>query len=238
MKERYTRNIPAISEAEQNSLKDKSVAVIGCGGLGGYAIEYLARLGIGHITAVDGDVFCESNLNRQLLSSIETLGKSKAETAVARIHAINPDIEAIAVNKFLTADQASELVGKFDVVIDALDNVESRLILEDVCEQSNVPLVHGAVQGWHLQTSVVLPGSRALHNLYKLDSKKDHPTSESHESINESPESKTCLCPTPACCAAIQVSEALKILLGRESSLSGSILFMDLQTMESYTIPM
>lgn len=238
MTERYIRNIPAISAEEQDLLKSKSVIVIGCGGLGGYAIEYLARLGVGHITAVDGDVFCESNLNRQLLSSTETLGQPKATAAVARIHTINPEVEAIAVNVFLTADRASELVSKVDVVIDALDNVESRLILEDVCEKVNIPIIHGAVQGWNLQATVVLPGSRVLHNLYKADSKANSSESIAHESPNTSLESKACLCPTPACCAAIQVSEALKILLGRESALNGNMLFMDLLTMENYSISM
>lgn len=218
--------MPAISADEQIILKAKSVLVVGCGGLGGYAIEYLARLGVGHITAVDGDVFCESNLNRQILSSKETLGKNKATVAVARVSSINPEIEAIAVNEFLTAENALEMVRDVNLVIDALDNVESRLILEDACEKANAIIVHGAVQGWTLQASVILPGSGTLQSLYKEAESKDDP------------ETKTCLCPTPACCAAIQVAEALKVLLGRESSLVGQMLFMDLQTMESYIIPM
>ena len=228
------RNIPAISEDEQKMLHNKKVAVIGCGGLGGYAIEYLARLGIGHIIAADGDTFCESNFNRQLLCSTETIGQAKASVAVARIHAINPDIKAVAINEFLTADDASELIKNVDLVIDALDNVESRLILEDICEKEKVTFVHGAVQGWNLQVSVVRPGSRIMHNIYKADSKAPM----THEESKDNPASKTCLCPTPACCAAIQVSEALKILLGRESALNGNMLFMDLLTMENYSISM
>ena len=224
MKESYIRNIPAISEAEQETLQNKAVAVIGCGGLGGYAIEYLARLGVGKIIAVDGDVFAESNLNRQLLSTKETLGQRKADVAIARINSINPDVEAVAINEYLTVNSAASLVKNVDLVIDALDNVESRLILEDVCEQTGVTFIHGAVQGWNLQVSVVTPGSKILHSLYKGTGSTD------------TPESKTCLCPTPACCAAIQVAEAIKNLLGRESSLTGQVLFMDLQTMESYII--
>lgn len=231
---RYTRNVPAISAGEQDVLKRKSVLVVGCGGLGGYAIEYLARLGIGHITAVDGDVFCESNLNRQLLSSSANIGKSKSSEAAARIAAINPEIEINAVAEFFTADNAAELLKGMDIVIDALDNVESRMILEDACEQAGITLVHGAVQGWNLQATVVPPGSNLLHNLYKLEDKAPA----THEASKEDSLAKSCLCPTPACCAAIQVSEALKILLGRKSSLDGNMLFMDLQTMESYTIPL
>ena len=76
---RYERNFPAITEAEQEKLKNSRVFVAGCGGLGGYILEFLVRIGIGHITACDGDVFAPSNLNRQLLSTVPLLGVSKAK---------------------------------------------------------------------------------------------------------------------------------------------------------------
>ena len=226
--------MPAITADEQALLQNKSVLVVGCGGLGGYAIEYLARLGIGHLTAVDGDVFCESNLNRQLLSSSENIGKSKSTEAAARVAAINPEIEINAITEFFTADNAAEILKGIDIVIDALDNVESRMALEDACETAGITIVHGAVQGWNLQVTMVSPGSKILHNLYKAD----NAAPATHEASKDNPEAKSCLCPTPACCAAIQVAEALKILLGRGSSLNGNILFMDLQTAESYSVPL
>ena len=227
MTERYTRNMPAITADEQTVLKNKKVLVVGCGGLGGYAIEYLARIGVGCIVAVDGDVFCESNLNRQLYSTMQNLGISKSAEAAARVAAINPEIEVQAVNEFFSRDNAATLLKGIDVVIDALDNVEARLMLEDACEDAGIPMVHGAVQGWNLQATVVQPGSKTLHDLYK---------SGAHNASEQDPDTKTCLCPTPACCASIQIAEALKLLLGRESSLSGRMLFMDLQTAESYLI--
>lgn len=232
MKDIYTRNIPAITSDEQELLKNKSVLVVGCGGLGGYAIEYLARLGVGRITAVDGDTFSESNLNRQLLSSIATLGQPKSEVAVDRIHSINPNIEAIAVKEFFTEDNAARLLDGIDLVIDALDNVAARFVLEYACEKAGITIIHGAVQGWNMQVTVAQPGSRTLHSIYKINGSEDN------VSNDNSLDDKTCLCPTPACCAAIQVAEALKILVGRESTLSGQILFVDLLTIESYTIPL
>ena len=289
MKDIYTRNIPAISPDEQETLQTRRVLVVGCGGLGGYAVEYLARLGVGHIVAVDGDTFSESNLNRQLLSSIATLGQSKSEVAVDRIHSINPDIEAIAIKEFFNENNAVRLLDSIDLVIDALDNVAARFILEDACEKAGIIIVHGAVQGWNMQATVVQPGSRTLHSLYKVsdrsgrsndidiqdnqlntdnhvnnnisDTDASNNTGDTDASNNtgdtdagnntgdtdaskvsskdaDDASSKTCLCPTPACCAAIQVSEALKILVGRESTLSGQMLFVDLLTMESYTIPL
>lgn len=262
MKDIYTRNIPAINPDEQETLQTRRVLVVGCGGLGGYAVEYLARLGVGHIVAVDGDTFSESNLNRQLLSSIATLGQSKSEVAVDRIHSINPDIEAIAIKEFFNENNAVRLLDSIDLVIDALDNVAARFILEDACEKAGIFIVHGAVQGWNMQATVVQPGSRTLHSLYKvsdrsgrsndIDIQDNQLNTDNHVNNNisdtdaskvsskdaDDASSKTCLCPTPACCAAIQVSEALKILVGRESTLSGQMLFVDLLTMESYTIPL
>ena len=101
---RYSRNIPALSEAECALLCSKTVAVIGCGGLGGYLIEYLTRIGVGSIRCVDGDVFEESNLNRQLLSSPALLGTGKAAAATARIREINPHVQAEALPVFLDHD--------------------------------------------------------------------------------------------------------------------------------------
>ena len=92
MQARYERNIPSLTEAESELLRTKKVAVIGCGGLGGYIIEQLARLGIGTIRIVDGDVFEESNLNRQLFSDMNVLGKPKTEVSQARVAAVNPDV--------------------------------------------------------------------------------------------------------------------------------------------------
>lgn len=87
---RYSRNIATLSIEENESLSKRKVCVIGCGGLGGYIIEMLGRLGVGHITAVDGDVFEESNLNRQILSDVEVLGVKKALIAQKRNMAIHP----------------------------------------------------------------------------------------------------------------------------------------------------
>ena len=89
---RYERNIPALTEAECALLRNKRVLVVGCGGLGGHLIEFLARVGIGSVRVVDGDVFEPSNLNRQLLSEVPLLGVSKAKAAADRIARVNPDV--------------------------------------------------------------------------------------------------------------------------------------------------
>ncbi|HHY76981.1 MAG TPA: HesA/MoeB/ThiF family protein, partial [Clostridiales bacterium] len=94
---RYDRNMLCLSPEENDSLRHKTVAVVGCGGLGGNIIEMLGRLGVGKIIAVDGDVFDDTNLNRQILSHMENLGKPKALEAWKRMKLVNPDIELLPV---------------------------------------------------------------------------------------------------------------------------------------------
>ena len=217
MEERYTRNIPAISAEEQAALAEKRVLVAGCGGLGGYLLEHLARLGLGHITAVDGDVFEASNLNRQLLSAPALLGSGKAEAARRRAMEINPAVFVTAVAEYLTAENADRLLQGCDLALDALDNAPARLLLAEACARKGVPLVHGAVQGWSAQAAVVTPGSGLLHRLYEGAAPAKY---------------KTVLPFTAAFCASVQASEALKLLCGRPSALNDRLLLADLQHMD------
>lgn len=225
MEKCHERNIPAISEDEQNLLAAKKVLIIGCGGLGGYILEYLARLGVGHLTAADGDNFDISNLNRQLYSTPDLIGSNKAAAAARRIKTIAPSVNIRCIEAFFNESNADDLILGQDLVIDALDNLSSRLLLEDVCERQNVPFVHGAILGWKLQVTVGRPGRKILHHLY--DTTEDH----------FDPVCKTSLSMTPAACAAIETAEALKILTGHPSSLEGKLLIWDLQTMQQLTIP-
>ena len=202
MKERYSRNIPAVSEEDMTKLRSSRILVVGCGGLGGFLIEYLARMGAGAITAVDGDVFCESNLNRQLLSNVHNIGENKALAAAGRVREINPDVRVRAVPEFFSEENADELMTDADIVMDALDNVSSRHLLEDAAAKAGLAIVHGAICGWDLQVMLIPPGSGMLHMLYPEGSL---------------PGSKTSLPFTPAACAALQVSMAVRYLCGRIS---------------------
>lgn len=197
---RYSRNIPALSEAECIALQGKTVAVVGCGGLGGYLIEYLTRIGIGTIRCIDGDVFEESNLNRQLLSSPALLGASKAHTAVQRIAQINPHVQAQAYPVFLDNHNARELIAGCDAVLDALDNIQTRKILAKACADENIPYIYGAISGWVAQAAICMPTDTLMEKLYPEDTRiKD----------------KSVLSFTPALCAAMQVSLCVKLLTGK-----------------------
>ncbi len=220
--QRYERNIPSISQKEQEMLASSRVLVVGCGGLGGYLIEYLARLGVGHITAVDGDVFEITNLNRQLYSSPELLGKSKSAEAARRVQRISPNTQITAVEDFFRSENADMLVSGQTLVMDALDNRSSRLLLEDVCEKHGIPLIHGAVSAWTIQVATILPGSRILHRLYHNTRERDC----------ENDAEKSCLSMIPAACAAAQTAEAVRCLIGESPSLNGRLMVFNFQTME------
>ncbi|MCI9586996.1 MAG: HesA/MoeB/ThiF family protein [Oscillospiraceae bacterium] len=230
MEERYIRNIPAVSPAEQEALSAAKVVVVGCGGLGGYLIEYLGRMGVGTITAVDGDVFEPSNLNRQILSEPALLGRSKAAAAKERLARINPFVTVHEVEAFLDGDNAAGLVAEQDLALDALDSVPARLLLADACAEAGVPLVHGAIRGWWVQAAVVPPGSGLLHRLYA--------SKDAAGTVEDAPEDKASLPFTPAFCAAIQAAEAVKLLTGQPSSLEGRLLLSDLRRMDWDVLPL
>lgn len=212
--DRYLRNEQMLSREENINLRTKTVAIIGCGGLGGYIIEMLSRLGIGTLKVVDGDVFEKSNLNRQILSNTDNIGKNKAIEAMQRIKIINPDIKIIPYIENLNLNNAYNILKNCDVVIDALDNISSRLILEDICENLKIPMVHGAITGWYGQVSTILPGDKTLKKIYS--SKKENHNKLGNPSF------------TPALIAAFQVSETVKLIIGRGTLLRKKIMFVNL----------
>lgn len=221
MKARYERNIDALTKEECKKLREKRICIVGCGGLGGYILEQFLRIGAGKITVIDGDCFDETNLNRQLLSNESVIGCSKAETAKEKAGLVNGDVEVTAIHMFLTVDNAEELLKNHDIIMDAVDNIEARKIMASACKKLNIPLVYGAIQGWYAQISFIKPGSSLLDMLYQ-----DHV-----KLVN-----KSCLAFTPAVCASFQVAEAVKYLCGRECSLEGKVLYIDMLSMESEVI--
>lgn len=219
---RYIRNIPALTEAECAALRGKTVAVIGCGGLGGYITEYLARIGIGGIRCVDGDNFEESNLNRQLLSTPALLGSNKAQAAVRRIQEISPQVKAEPYPVFLDNHNARKLIAGCDAVLDGLDDIAARKVLSRACREENIPYIYGAVTGWIAQAAICMPGDRLIEKLYPVEI---------------AVQDKSVLSFTPALCAAMQVSLCVKLLTGRSVD-AGKVQYMDLlhEEYEQFTI--
>lgn len=219
LSKRYDRNMNALSAEECALLREKRVCVVGCGGLGGFIIEIFARIGVGHITAVDGDVFDVTNLNRQLLSDETVIGKSKAMTAKERVAKVNSDVELTPVCEFVTEENCAELIAGHDLVVDALDNASARRIVAAACADTGITLVHGAIGGWYGQVSVVPPGSGVFDILYPAG-KKDAPNPAGNPSF------------TPPIIASIEAAEAVKFLCGRPSPLIGNLLVIDLKSMD------
>lgn len=221
MNPRYERNIPALSEAECEILHRKRVLVVGCGGLGGHLIDMLARIGVGFLRVVDGDVFEPSNLNRQLLSEVPLLGVSKAKAAAAKVSRVNPETEVEAVAGFLTEKNARQLLLSCDAVLDGLDNIDSRRILAKECEKAKIPFIYGAVSGWVAQAAVSMPEDHLVETLYP-------------EGVVL--KNKSVLSFTPALCASIQVSLCVKLLTGRPVE-TGKLYYFDLLNQEFESIP-
>lgn len=217
---RYQRNRKTLSVEQQLTLFNARVAVIGCGGLGGYVIEELARLGIGTIVAVDPDHFEEHNLNRQLLCTLETLGQQKAYAAADRMRKINPAVTAIPIPQAFGSDNASYIIGGCDVVVDALDTISVRTELARICAELSIPLVHGAIAGWFGQIAIQLPGEQTVLDLMQRCGGK---TGIEKEIGNPAF--------APAFVASLQSAETCKIIANRESSMKGRILFIDLLDM-------
>lgn len=219
---RYERNIPSLTEAECLTLRSKRILVVGCGGLGGHSIDLLSRIGVGSLRVVDGDVFEDTNLNRQNLSEMSLLGVGKAKAAADHVRRVNPDVAVDAVEAFLTEDNVRSLIGDCDIVIDALDNIPSRRILAQACGDAGIPYVYGAIQGWIAQAGISMPGDRLIEKLFPEDLV-----------IRD----KSALSFTPALCAAMQTALCVKLLVGRPVK-TGTVFYFDLLHQEFETISM
>lgn len=218
---RYQRNRKTISVKEQLRLFQTHVAVIGCGGLGGYIIEELTRLGIGRITAVDPDVFEEHNLNRQLYATPAMLGQPKVDAARKRVLEINPAVTLMPLKCAFGMINGSDILQSVDIAVDALDSIPVRLELADTCADMNIPLVHGAIAGWYGQVSTQFPGEQTLRKIY-------------NRAANGKGVEKGLGNPsfTPAAIASIQVAEVCKIITGQGSTLTKRKLHINLLDME------
>ena len=128
--------------------------------------ETLARMGIGCFHLIDGDVFEPHNLNRQLLSRADTIGRSKVDEAVMRIKSINPGIEAISKETFLTSDNADALINACSIVVDCLDNIQSRFILQTAAGRAGIPMVSAAIAGMSGHVTTIYPEDKGLEAIY------------------------------------------------------------------------
>ena len=216
---RYARNRKTLSDEDQLKLSNSCVAIVGCGGLGGYIAEQLARIGIGRLVIFDGDRFEASNLNRQIMATELNIGQWKVEAARERLRSVNSEVQVEIVEGWFEEDKAPELLQQVDLVCDGLDSRDSRVMLERVCHQMDLPLVYASIAGWFGQLGVSLPGDFSVLRLFGRGER-------GVERAWGNPAF------TPAVLASLSVAETVKLLVGRQSSLRHAWLQVDLLTME------
>jgi len=214
---RYLRSLGTVGWEGQINLLHSTVAVVGLGGLGGSVVEGLARMGVGRLIVVDGDVFLDHNLNRQVLSAEAGLGLLKAEVARARVAQINAALEVIVHSEEAARENLPRLLEGAEAVVDALDRLPTRLMLQEVAQEMGIPMVHGAIAGYFGQVMTIFPEDEGLRALY------------GGGSVPQQGIEVQLGCPaaTPMMVAAWQVQEVMKILLGRGQLLRHKMLFMD-----------
>ena len=149
MQKRYERNILLIGEEAQAKLGYARVLVVGAGGLGSPVLYYLAAAGIGHIGICDGDTVSVSNLNRQILYKEKNLGNLKVECAAERLQKLNSLLEFKNYPYFLDCNNAEKTFLGYDIVVDCLDNLPARYLLNDTCLKLNIPFVHGGISEYY-----------------------------------------------------------------------------------------
>ena len=153
MEDMYTRTRMLIGDGV-DKLRASRVAVFGCGGVGSYVCEALARAGVGAITVIDADTVSVTNINRQLIATVDTLGRPKAEVQRERIRSINPECDAVSLNMFYSEETAADVdLTKFDYVCDAIDTVTSKILLAVKCSEAGVKLISSMGTGNKLDPS-------------------------------------------------------------------------------------
>jgi molybdopterin/thiamine biosynthesis adenylyltransferase len=218
--DRYLRNMNTLSESDQIRLLEASVCIVGLGGLGGTVTETLARMGIGRLHLADGDVFEAHNLNRQLFSGIDRIGRSKVEAAVMRVQTINPGLEVAATAAYLTDENADAVVGSSNLVVDCLDNIHSRFILEKAAKRAGIPMVSAAVAGMSGHVTTIFPEDNGLETIYGPQ-----------DQLSKTKGAETqlgCLAPAVNLMASLECAEVLKVLTESNQTLNNKLLVVDL----------
>jgi len=212
---RYDRQIMirGFGEEGQEKLKQAKVFIAGVGGLASASATYLTAAGVGVIRLVDHDRVELSNLNRQVLHWQRDIGKRKASSAAEKLRKLNPEVKIEATDEMITEANISQLVADFDLIVDAMDNLPTRYLLNKVALEKNIPLFHGAVYGFEGRVMTIIPSKTAcLRCVYR----------------GVIPEEKSpVLGVTPAIIGCIQATEVIKYIVGIGELLTNRLLIYD-----------
>ena len=211
--EKYIRQIMLFGEEGQEKLENAKVFVAGAGGLGSPVSTYLAVAGIGKIIIADFDSVDLSNLNRQFLHHEKDIGREKIKSAEEKLLSLNPEIKVETIREKITDENAGSIVPPCDLIIDALDNFDTRHVLNRLAVERNIPLIHGAVSGYRGQATTIIPGKTpCLCCIFPSSFKK---------------EVFPVLGTTPGVIGSIQANEAIKYLTGQGKLLENRLLLWD-----------
>ena len=229
---RYQRHLllPEVGAEGQQKLLDAKVLLLGAGGLGSPAALYLAAAGVGTIGIIDMDVVDESNLQRQILHNMDRVGERKVDSAKKTLTAMNPDVNVVAHDTRLGADNVMELLEEYDLVVDGADNFPSRYLLNDAALKTGVPVVHGSIFRFEGQATVFKPHDGPCYRCLI----PEPPPPELAPSCAEA----GVLGVLPGIVGSLQAVEAIKLILDLGDSLSGRLLAYDSldQTFRTFTV--
>jgi molybdopterin-synthase adenylyltransferase len=227
-----------LNKKEQLQLKNSTITVIGCGGIGGAVIEMLARMGVSHLKIVDKDVFDFSNINRQLMSSMDRIGQAKTEVTGEIIKSINPFVEVEIFNTELNQENVEDILKGSTVVVDALDNLKARIITSRATMKLKIPFVHGAIHGTMGQISIFTSETPSYEEIFRLPSNGKELNEEILKDVNKlAKEVPPVIGPVPNIVGCLQAFEIVKILTGKGHIITApEVLIFDLMKKEPFTI--
>lgn len=228
MESRYDRQLmlPEIGVEGQKKLSEAKVLIVGAGGLGSPVSCYLAGAGVGRIGIVDDDCVSISNLQRQILYSEAQQGSSKAECARQRLLELNSTIRVDAYSLRLTAENVTELIAEYDIVVDATDNFSTRYILSDACAAVHKAMVHGAINGLDGCVSVLCIGNATFRTLYP----------DQERTLSMPHPGRAVVGVTPAIVGSVQASQVLQLICAYGEALIDRLWTVDLRNMQSFII--
>jgi sulfur-carrier protein adenylyltransferase/sulfurtransferase len=228
---RYSRHvlIPEIGEEGQLKLLDSKILLLGAGGLGSPAALYLAAAGVGHIGIVDADIVDESNLQRQIAHSLNTLGSPKVDSAKRTIEALNPDVQVTTYRERLTSENIDQILDDgWEIIVDGADNFPTRYLLNDASVWRDIPIVHGSIYRFEGQVTVFKPGDGPCYRCLF----PEPPPVELAPSCSEG----GVLGVLPGIVGTLQTNEALKLALGIGEPLVGRLLLFDALATEFHEV--
>ncbi len=220
-RKRYSRHflLPEVGEAGQKKLLDSKMLLIGAGGLGSPAGLYLAAAGVGTIGIIDDDVVDDSNLQRQVLHATDRIGMPKVDSARIAMNGINPDVKVVAHQTRLMPDNAFEILGQYDLIVDGSDNFSTRYLINDVSVLLGIPVVHGSIFRFEGQATVFDPRIGPCYRCLF----PEPPPPELAPNCAEA----GVLGVLPGVIGVIQATEAVKLVLGIGDPLFGRLLAYD-----------